>query len=72
MSAPRKITDQQLLEASEAITRRREALKAAARYPTLAALATKLNVSPRYLRQALKVRLRKLLDTSSLGMHVRE
>lgn len=58
MSGPQKLTDTQISFAREQTKARREALKAARKYPTVAELAAVLNCTPRYLQKVLAGKVR--------------
>jgi len=59
MSAPLKLTDAQICLARQVIDKRREALRQASLYPTLAALARQLGVSYGYLQKLMAGRARR-------------
>lgn len=58
MSGPQKLTDTQITFAREQTRARREALKKAQVYPTVAKLAALLNCTPRYLQKVLAGKVR--------------
>ena len=58
MSAPQKLTDTQVKFAREQIAKRREVLRQAKVYPTVAKLAELLNCTPRYLQKVLAGKVR--------------
>jgi hypothetical protein len=58
MSGPQKLTDEQIKFAREQTHRRRECLKLARMYPTVAELAARLQCTPRYLQKVLAGKVR--------------
>lgn len=58
MSGERKLSDAQILFARDEIKARREALKAARKFRTVAELAALLNCTPRYLQKILAGKVR--------------
>ena len=58
MSGTQKLTDTQIKFARDQTKARREALKVAQRYPTVAKLADLLNCTPRYLQKVLAGKVR--------------
>lgn len=58
MSGQQKLSDEQIKFARTQTHMRREALKVARKYPTVAELATLLNCTPRYLQKVLAGKVR--------------
>lgn len=58
MSAPQKLTDTQIKFAREQTTKRRDVLRQAKAFPTVAKLAELLNCTPRYLQKVLAGKVR--------------
>jgi hypothetical protein len=58
MSGQLKLTDEQIKFARTQTLARREALKAARKYPTVAELAALMNCTPRYLQKVLAGKVR--------------
>lgn len=58
MSGPQKLTDTQIKFARYQTKARREALKQAQQYPTVAKLAALLKCTPRYLQKVLSGKVR--------------
>lgn len=53
MAGKRKVTDEEIQIARQVIAARRDALRKAALYPTLAQMAEKMRITPRYLQQLI-------------------
>lgn len=58
MSGQQKLTDDQIKFAREQTQARRQALKLARAYPTVAELAAKLDCTPRYLQKVIAGKVR--------------
>lgn len=58
MSGPQKLSDELIEHAREQTRKRREAMKAARLFPTVAELAQKLGCTPRYLQKVLAGKVR--------------
>lgn len=61
MSAPVKITEAQIQLAIDVIAKRREALRTARLYPTIAVIAKQIGCTERYLQKLLAGRKRRSL-----------
>jgi AraC-like DNA-binding protein len=59
MSAPQRLTDEQIRFARMVVKERREALRRARMYPTLEELADALGCTPRYLTEVVNGRARQ-------------
>lgn len=58
MSGPQKLTDEAIRRARETTAARRNALKLARVYPTVAQLAAELGCTPRYLQKVIAGKVR--------------
>lgn len=58
MSAPIKLTKEQIQSARDIVEKRREAIGRVKVFPTIAKLAAELNCTPRYLQKILARKVR--------------